>query len=60
MVLMQMTTLNGQFEFSKWYEYIFAKLGILCRNDLMFINIVIGIFQFLEYNYLYVSFKVFV
>jgi hypothetical protein len=48
MVLMQTTTLNGQFEFSKWFEHIFAKLGILCRNDLMFINIVIGIFQFLE------------
>jgi hypothetical protein len=25
--------LNGQFEFSKWYEYIFAKLGILLQKS---------------------------
>ncbi len=36
------------------------SLKFYSRNDLMFIDIVNGIFQFLEYNYLYVSFKMFV
>jgi hypothetical protein len=39
---------NDHFEFSKWFEYIFAKLGIYCKNDLLFIDIIIGIFQFVE------------